>query len=73
MKFWKVEIKSRLVDGISVQEMVKYPFPIVIFNFIEKDTNAVVLYTFPMLLPRYYEAFPNIRGITIICNKNNHI
>ena len=41
IKFWKVEIKSHHDDGISVQEMVKYPFPIVIFNFIEKELLSV--------------------------------
>jgi A/G-specific adenine glycosylase len=37
IKFWRVMVKSTLSSGISFSEIKKYPFPIVIYNFIEKN------------------------------------
>ena len=37
IQFWKLEIKGLLENGLSLSEIKKFPFPIVIFNFIEKD------------------------------------
>lgn len=35
--FYKVEVSGILEDAITYKSMISYPFPIVIFNFIEKD------------------------------------
>lgn len=35
--FYKVEVKGVLEGAISYESMILYPFPIVIFNFIEKE------------------------------------
>jgi A/G-specific adenine glycosylase len=37
IKFWKVILKGTLVDGIDLEKLKNFPFPIVIFNFIEKE------------------------------------
>lgn len=36
VKFWNVKIKGTLSDGIDCESVLKFPFPVVIFNFIEK-------------------------------------
>ena len=36
IRFWGVEIEGLLTNGISKEKLIKLPFPIVIFNFIEK-------------------------------------
>ncbi|MGV3697112.1 A/G-specific adenine glycosylase [Flavobacterium sp.] len=36
IKFWKVKVKGALKNGIDCESASKFPFPIVIFNFIEK-------------------------------------
>lgn len=35
--FYKVEVRGVLKNAISYESMILYPFPIVIFNFIEKE------------------------------------
>jgi A/G-specific adenine glycosylase len=37
IKFWKVEVKGTIENGISSEILKTFPFPIVIHNFIEKD------------------------------------
>jgi len=37
IRFFKVDIKGVLEGAISYESMISYPFPIVIYNFIEKD------------------------------------
>ncbi|MFV5698200.1 A/G-specific adenine glycosylase [Flavobacterium sp. ZT3R17] len=37
IKFWKVNIKGTIENGIDVASLITFPFPIVIHNFIEKD------------------------------------
>jgi len=37
IKFWKVVVKGKLQNGIDCQSASEFPFPIVIFNFIEKE------------------------------------
>jgi len=37
INFWKIDVKGKLENGISWESAVKMPFPIVIFNFIEKE------------------------------------
>ena len=37
IQFWKVKIKEVIVDGLNVNELKSFPFPIVIYNFIEKQ------------------------------------
>ncbi len=41
IKFWRVTVNGALQDGISVKKMVTLPFPIVLFNFIEKEWNVL--------------------------------
>ncbi len=37
IKFWKVKVKGTVFGGIDLQKLKTYPFPIVIYNFIEKE------------------------------------
>jgi A/G-specific adenine glycosylase len=37
IKFWKVKVKGTIENGISLETLKTFPFPIVIHNFIEKD------------------------------------
>ncbi len=37
IKFWKIKLKGTIENGISWETMKTFPFPIVIFNFIEKE------------------------------------
>lgn len=39
IKFWNVKIKGTIENGIDVETMKTFPFPIVIHNFIEKGLN----------------------------------
>jgi A/G-specific adenine glycosylase len=36
IRFWNVKVKGKLSNGIDWESATKFPFPIVIFNFIEK-------------------------------------
>lgn len=36
IKFWHVRLKNTLVNGMDCESASKFPFPVVIFNFIEK-------------------------------------
>lgn len=37
IKFWKVTISGKIKNGINYTELLTFPFPIVLFNFIEND------------------------------------
>lgn len=37
IKFWKVKVEGALLSGIDCKSASKFPFPIVIYNFIEKE------------------------------------
>ncbi|WP_293891257.1 A/G-specific adenine glycosylase [Flavobacterium sp.] len=37
IKFWKVKVEGTLDNGIDCESASKFPFPIVIYNFIEKE------------------------------------
>ena len=37
IKFWKIKINGVFNDGISLNKLVTFPFPIVIFNFMAKE------------------------------------
>jgi A/G-specific adenine glycosylase len=37
IKFWKIKTQGKLKNGINWESAKKMPFPIVIYNFIEKD------------------------------------
>ncbi|WP_306353337.1 A/G-specific adenine glycosylase [Flavobacterium sp. '19STA2R22 D10 B1'] len=37
IKFWNVEIKGKIEKGINYDALITYPFPIVLYNFIEKQ------------------------------------
>ena len=41
IKFWKVKIKGAINDGISSEILKTLPFPIVIFNFIDKEFSIL--------------------------------
>ena len=36
IKFWKLEFNGQLENGVSLDELEQLPFPIVLYNFIEK-------------------------------------
>lgn len=36
INFYKIEVSNKLMNGISLNSLRNYPFPIVIYNFIEK-------------------------------------
>jgi A/G-specific adenine glycosylase len=40
IKFWKVNLKGTIENGISSESLKTFPFPIVIHNFIEKDFSS---------------------------------
>jgi len=37
VNFWKVKVNGEILGGINVKKIKEFPFPIVIFNFIEKE------------------------------------
>lgn len=37
IQFWKIKVKEKIKNGISAQELKTFPFPIAIYNFIEKQ------------------------------------
>jgi A/G-specific adenine glycosylase len=37
IRFWKVKVTGSLLNAVDYSTLLTYPFPIVIFNFIEKD------------------------------------
>jgi A/G-specific adenine glycosylase len=37
IQFWKVQVNGFLNNGLSYAEIIKFPFPVVIINFIEKE------------------------------------
>ncbi|KAF2334322.1 A/G-specific adenine glycosylase [Flavobacterium daemonense] len=37
IQFWKVKIREKIRNGVSANELKSFPFPIVIYNFIEKQ------------------------------------
>lgn len=37
IQFWKIKVSGILSSGFSFSEVKKFPFPIVIYNFIERD------------------------------------
>ena len=39
IKFWEVKIEGTIENGIDVETIKTFPFPIVIHNFIEKELN----------------------------------
>jgi len=42
IKFWKVNVSGTLINGISKEKALEFPFPIVIYNFIENDFFEVI-------------------------------
>lgn len=41
IKFWKIKVKEKINEGITAQKLKTFPFPIVIFNFIEKEYSVL--------------------------------
>ena len=37
IKFWKIKVEGKLLNGIDCKSASEFPFPIVIYNFIEKE------------------------------------
>jgi len=37
IKFWKINVKGKLKNAVDYETLRTYPFPIVLYNFIEKD------------------------------------
>ncbi len=42
IKFWKVNVSGTLINGISMEKALEFPFPIVIYNFIENHFFEVI-------------------------------
>ena len=40
IKFWKVTVKGIIENGIDYEALLQFPFPIVIYNFVEKNKNS---------------------------------
>jgi len=40
IKFWKVTVKGNIENGIDYESVLQFPFPIVIYNFVEKNKNS---------------------------------
>jgi A/G-specific adenine glycosylase len=41
IKFWKIKVKGTITEGITIQKLKTFPFPIVIFNFIENEYSVL--------------------------------
>lgn len=39
IKFWKVIVKEPIENAVDYESLINFPFPIVIFNFIEKNSS----------------------------------
>ena len=37
IKFWKIKVNGNLANGVDCKSAAEFPFPIVIYNFIEKE------------------------------------
>ncbi|MWB95721.1 A/G-specific adenine glycosylase [Flavobacterium sp. GA093] len=37
IQFWKIKIKEKLQNGVNLTDLKVFPFPIVLYNFIEKE------------------------------------
>jgi len=37
IKFWKVKVSGKLNKAIDYSTLLTFPFPVVVYNFIEKD------------------------------------
>jgi len=37
IRFWKVNVNGIIPEGIDYESLLKFPFPVVIYNFIERD------------------------------------
>jgi A/G-specific adenine glycosylase len=40
IKFWKVNVRGIIENGIDYEALLQFPFPIVIYNFVEKNKNS---------------------------------
>jgi A/G-specific adenine glycosylase len=40
IKFWKIKVEGSIPNSINYSDLIAYPFPIVIINFIEKEWNS---------------------------------
>lgn len=40
IKFWRVTVKGNIDTGIDYEALLQFPFPIVIYNFVEKSKNS---------------------------------
>lgn len=39
INFWIITVKGQIINGINFTKLVQFPFPIVIYNFIEREKN----------------------------------
>ena len=37
IQFWKIKVKEEIENGIDAEKLKTFPFPIVLYNFIEKQ------------------------------------
>jgi len=40
IKFWKVNVQGIIENGLNYESVLRFPFPIVIYNFVEKNENS---------------------------------
>ena len=40
IKFWKVNVVGVMEGALNYESVLKFPFPIVIYNYIEKNENS---------------------------------
>lgn len=40
IKFWKVNVEGLISNALDYESVLKFPFPVVIYNFIEKNENS---------------------------------
>ena len=45
IKFWKINVSGILKNGINAEKLRSFPFPIVIYNFIEKEWKGLENFT----------------------------
>ena len=40
IKFWKINVEGIIKNGLNYESILGFPFPIVIYNFVEKNENS---------------------------------
>ena len=40
INFWEVNVEDKIPESINYESLISFPFPIVIYNFIEREKNS---------------------------------